>query len=88
MEKDNIFSHKAAHEDVSHQAISSYFIGPQAENMPYFKDNITIILDKLVAARLRYFPQDGVSLSLTSQASRAICSESCTLHISDPAILS
>ena len=60
---DNVYSHKSAHEDVSHQAISSYFIGPQAENMPYFKDNITTILDELVAARLKYFPQDGVNLS-------------------------
>ncbi|KAB8237316.1 hypothetical protein ETB97_007633 [Aspergillus alliaceus] len=40
--------------DLSHQAISSYFIGPQAENMKYFKDNIATILQELEVARKKY----------------------------------
>ncbi|KAE8354962.1 pyridoxal phosphate-dependent transferase [Aspergillus coremiiformis] len=40
--------------DLTHQAISSYFIGPQAENMKYFKDNISTILRELEAARKKY----------------------------------
>ncbi|GAW25936.1 putative pyridoxal-dependent decarboxylase domain protein [Rosellinia necatrix] len=44
--------------DTSHQIISSHFIGPQAENLPYFKENIDIILEELKLARNRYFPQD------------------------------
>lgn len=60
MAPDTVYSMKPAHEDESHQAISSYFIGPKAENISYFKDNISIILDEMVATRHRYFPQDGV----------------------------
>jgi glutamate/tyrosine decarboxylase-like PLP-dependent enzyme len=45
--------------DVSHQIISSYFIGPQAENLPYFEQNIHTILEELRLARTRYFPGDG-----------------------------
>lgn len=48
--------------DVSHQIISSYFIGPQAENLTYFEDNIHTILEELRKARRRYFPEDGVGL--------------------------
>ncbi|KAI1821208.1 pyridoxal-dependent decarboxylase domain-containing protein [Xylaria intraflava] len=48
-----------ANEDVSHQIISSYFIGPQAENLQYFKANIDIILEELEKARKNYFPGDG-----------------------------
>lgn len=48
--------------DVSHQVISSYFIGPQAENLPYFKENIHIILEELEKARHNYFPEDGVRI--------------------------
>jgi 5-formaminoimidazole-4-carboxamide-1-beta-D-ribofuranosyl 5'-monophosphate synthetase len=44
----------SASEDLTHQAISSYFIGPQAENMRYFKDNIQTILRELEDARKRY----------------------------------
>lgn len=47
-------------EDVSHQIISSYFIGPQAENLPFFERNIHIILKELRQARHKYFPEDGV----------------------------
>ncbi|KAE8143371.1 pyridoxal phosphate-dependent transferase [Aspergillus pseudotamarii] len=42
------------HGDLTHQAISSYFIGPQAENMGYFKDNISTILQELEDARKKY----------------------------------
>jgi hypothetical protein len=46
--------------DISHQIISSYFIGPQAENLDYFKANIHNILEELRNGRLNYYPQDGV----------------------------
>ncbi|KAK7228081.1 hypothetical protein V2G26_000251 [Clonostachys chloroleuca] len=45
--------------DISHQIISSYFIGPQAENLDYFKANIHNILEELRNGRLNYYPQDG-----------------------------
>lgn len=46
--------------DLSHQAVSSYFLGPQAENMGYFRKNVDEILKQLEQARLNYFPEDGV----------------------------
>lgn len=49
-----------AEHDLSHQAISAYFIGPQAENLDLFQENIKTILDELRDARLKYFPGDGV----------------------------
>lgn len=58
--KNTPYNTKAAVEDVSHQIISSYFIGPQAENLPYFKENIDIILEELKDARQNYFKDDGV----------------------------
>lgn len=48
--------------DVSHQAVCSYFIGPQAENMKYFRKNMNEILNQLEQSRVNYFPEDGVSL--------------------------
>ncbi|KAJ2990730.1 hypothetical protein NUW58_g2807 [Xylaria curta] len=57
--KNTAYNSTATHEDVSHQIISSYFIGPQAENLPYFKENIHIILEELEKARKNYFPEDG-----------------------------
>ncbi|RWA14500.1 hypothetical protein EKO27_g597 [Xylaria grammica] len=59
MAQNTAYNSTATHEDVSHQVISSYFIGPQAENLPYFKENIDIILDELEKARKNYFPEDG-----------------------------
>lgn len=53
----------ATHEDKSHQIISSYFIGPQAENLGYFKENIHAILEELEKARRSYFPGDGVRIN-------------------------
>jgi len=47
-------------EDESHEAVSSYFIGPHAENLRYFKDNIETILNELGKARRKYYPNDGV----------------------------
>jgi hypothetical protein len=47
--------------DVSHEIISSYFIGPQAENLKYFENNIHTILEELRRARNKYYPRDGVS---------------------------
>ncbi|KAI1110545.1 pyridoxal-dependent decarboxylase domain-containing protein [Nemania sp. NC0429] len=51
------------YQDVSHQVISSYFIGPQAENLSYFEDNVHIILEELGKARQNYFPEDGKFIS-------------------------
>lgn len=62
--KSAVHDANAKQQDVSHQVISSYFIGPKAENLPYFKDNINIILEELESARKNYFPEDGVSNSL------------------------
>lgn len=47
-------------EDESHQIISSYFIGPQAENIEFFKQTVNEILDAQEKARHDYFPGDGV----------------------------
>jgi hypothetical protein len=47
-------------EDVSHQAISAYFIGPRAENLDEFRNNITALLEELGRAREAYFKQDAV----------------------------
>ena len=60
-------------EDVSHQQISSYFIGPQAENLPYFENNIRTILKELGIARTNYFGDDGVSCSTTRLAAAMVC---------------
>ena len=56
----NIYNDIAPDEDESHQAISSYFLGPRAENYEYFKKNILEILEGQRDARLDYFPRDGV----------------------------
>ncbi|KAF2146332.1 uncharacterized protein K452DRAFT_355737 [Aplosporella prunicola CBS 121167] len=73
-DKGNVFTSGAAkqsHEDVSHQAISSYFIGPQAENLSYFKDNLDAILEEVRKARARYYPSDGQFVSSAIQSSAA-----------------
>ncbi|KAK8120714.1 pyridoxal-dependent decarboxylase conserved domain protein [Apiospora kogelbergensis] len=61
----------ATHEDKSHQIISSYFIGPQAENLGYFKENIHAILEELEKARRSYFPGDGKFISEKTQQTKA-----------------
>ncbi|KAI9155623.1 L-tyrosine decarboxylase [Paramyrothecium foliicola] len=53
------YTAKETQGDISHQIISSYFIGPQAENLPYFEQNIHTILEELRLARTKYFPEDG-----------------------------
>ncbi|KAK0123880.1 hypothetical protein ONS95_008875 [Cadophora gregata] len=57
-------------EDKSHQAISSYFIGPQAENLGDFKENIDSILNELQKARANYFPEDGSFITNTTRDSK------------------
>ncbi|KAI8630680.1 pyridoxal-dependent decarboxylase domain-containing protein [Xylariaceae sp. FL1651] len=69
--KNTIYNTKATHEDVSHQIISSYFIGPQAENLPYFKENINIILEELESARKKYYPDDGKFIDEATQDTEA-----------------
>lgn len=59
----SVYNNIAPEEDESHQAISSYFLGPKAENYGFFKKNIIEILDAQRDARLDYFPRDGVSSS-------------------------
>ena len=61
----NIYTTKAPQDDVSHQMISSLFLGPHAENYEYFKDNIIKILEATKQARLDYHPEDGVSSTLS-----------------------
>ncbi|KAK7932402.1 pyridoxal-dependent decarboxylase conserved domain protein [Apiospora marii] len=65
--ENNVYHTTASHEDKSHQVISSYFIGPQAENLGYFKENIHAILDELEKARHAYFPEDGRFISHRTQ---------------------
>ncbi|OJD39925.1 pyridoxal-dependent decarboxylase domain protein [Diplodia corticola] len=60
---------KKSVEDKSHQAISSYFIGPRAENLAFFKDNMNVILEHFEKGRLDYFPNDGEFISDQIQAS-------------------
>ena len=50
-------------EHKSHQAVSSYFIGPQAENLQDFKENIGSILNELEKTRKNYFPLKMVYVS-------------------------
>ena len=54
--------HSKIEGDVSHQAISSYFLGPRAENFEYLRSNILTILEEQRESRLDYFPEDGVSV--------------------------
>lgn len=47
----------------SHEIVSSFFIGPKAENMDIFEKNIATILQSVYTARLNYqkkFPKDPV----------------------------
>ncbi|KAJ4361497.1 hypothetical protein N0V95_001834 [Ascochyta clinopodiicola] len=62
---------KKSVEDESHQAISSYFIGPQAENLEFFKKNLDVILEQLRLSRVSYFPQDGEFITKSMQASKS-----------------
>ena len=55
-----VYNKKPASEDESHQKISSFFLGPRAENYDYFKSNIIAILEEHQDSRLDYFPSDVV----------------------------
>jgi hypothetical protein len=56
----------ASTEDITHLAISSYFIGPRAENLDEFRNNISVILDEIQRAREKYFKEDVVRSTMTS----------------------
>lgn len=58
-------------EDESHQTISSYFLGPKAENYEFFLKRVTDILEAQRDARLDYFPRDGLFITPEVQASTA-----------------
>ena len=58
-------------EDESHQVISSYFLGPKAENYEFFKKCIIEILEAQRDARLDYFPRDGKFVTEGVQTSTA-----------------
>ncbi|KAK4225958.1 pyridoxal phosphate-dependent transferase [Podospora fimiseda] len=47
--------------DATHAVISSLFIGPRAENMNEFRDNILAVLDELQDARQSYFDEDAAN---------------------------
>lgn len=47
-------------EDESHQVVSSYFMGPKAENFEWFKKALIEVLEAQRDARLDYYPRDGV----------------------------
>lgn len=57
----HVYNYIDPEEDESHQKISSYFLGPKAENFEFFKKNILEILEGQRDARLDYYPRDGVS---------------------------
>ena len=58
-------------EDESHQRISSYFLGPKAENYDFFQKCLTEILEAQRDARLDYFPKDGKFITQDVQSSAA-----------------
>ena len=45
-----------------HHVISSYFIGPKAENLDSFRTNIETILTEVKKARDEYFESDDVRI--------------------------
>ncbi|KUJ19919.1 uncharacterized protein LY89DRAFT_466208 [Mollisia scopiformis] len=53
----------SGHGDKAHQLVSSYFIGPHAENLHDLKQNIDSILNQLRDARLNYHPDDPVFIT-------------------------
>lgn len=60
----DVYTTNTPYGDKSHEAISSWFIGPQAENYEYFKRNVITILEGQRYARQSYSPDDGVSLQI------------------------
>ena len=55
-------------DDETHQRISSYFLGPKAENWEFLLKNILVILEGQRDARLDYYPKDGVRRLLSFRA--------------------
>lgn len=54
------------HDTNPHEVISTYFIGPKAENLPVFQENLITILKELENTRLAYHKDDEVcNLPLT-----------------------
>lgn len=53
-------------EDESHQVVSSYFLGPKAENFDWFKKQLDEILEAVRDARLDYYPRDPVCVQIMS----------------------
>jgi hypothetical protein len=47
-------------EETAHHTISSYFIGPKAENLDDFQANINAILEELRNRRLAFYGDDEV----------------------------
>jgi hypothetical protein len=43
-----------------HNAIASWFLGPQAENKDRLKDLFSRVVDSQAKARKAYHPEDGV----------------------------
>ena len=58
-------------DDESHQIISSYFLGPKAENYDFFQKRLSDILEAQRDARLDYFPKDGKFITQEVQSSAA-----------------
>lgn len=60
-----------------HHVISSYFIGPKAENLDSFRTNIDTILTEIKKARDSYHPSDNVLMYIASLSSRRANSVLC-----------
>ena len=58
-------------DDESHQIISSYFLGPKAENYDFFQKRLSDIFEAQRDARLDYFPKDGKFITQEVQSSAA-----------------
>ncbi|CZS94233.1 uncharacterized protein RAG0_04293 [Rhynchosporium agropyri] len=71
----------AVQEDKCHQAVSSYFIGPQAENLGDFRENIDSILNELQKARHNYFPEDGLFVTNATRNSQTF--QACKKRVSN-----
>lgn len=60
-------------DDESFQIISSYFLGPKAENYDFFQKRLSDIIEAQRDARLDYFPNDGKLITQEVQSSAAYC---------------
>ncbi|THC87545.1 hypothetical protein EYZ11_013009 [Aspergillus tanneri] len=55
----------------NHEIVSSFFIGPRAENIDIFKKNIDNILQSVLKARQNYYPNDGDFITPAIKGSQA-----------------